>query len=285
MDYRVPPEADRFRIAIVTQEDPFYIPIFFRELYRLLASSPTDLRPAVPIEIRGVMIQRPLGNRTAGGLAKRIWRLYGTIGFVITGGRYLWRKALRLLGPLAPTVSAYSRRASVPVLEFEPETPGGQPNDANGRGFIEWLRQEKVDLVVSVSASQIFRAAVLATPPLGCINLHNAPLPHYRGMLPNFWQLYHGEMQSVLTIHRMVEDLDKGDILVQAPTPIGPRTTLEQLMRLTKRRSAAVLWTTLVEMTRGGVETRPLPDEEGSYFTWPTREEARELRRRGRRVL
>jgi methionyl-tRNA formyltransferase len=186
MDYRVPPEADRFRIAIVTQEDPFYVPIFFRELYRLLASSPTDLRPAVPIEIRGVMIQRPLGNRTAGGLAKRIWRLYGTIGFVITGGRYLWRKALRLLGPLAPTVSAYSRRASVPVLEFEPETPGGQPNDANGRGFIEWLRQEKVDLVVSVSASQIFRAAVLATPPLGCINLHNAPLPHYRGMLPNF---------------------------------------------------------------------------------------------------
>jgi methionyl-tRNA formyltransferase len=92
-------------------------------------------------------------------------------------------------------------------------------------------------------------------------------------------------MQSVLTIHRMVEDLDKGDILVQAPTPIGPQTTLEQLMRLTKRRSAAVLWTTLVEMTRGGVETRPLPDEEGSYFTWPTREEARELRRRGRRVL
>jgi methionyl-tRNA formyltransferase len=285
MDYRIAPGSDRFRIAIVTQEDPFYIPIFFREFYRLLADPPAEARPAVPIEVQGVMIQRPLGNRTAQGLAKRIWRLYGTVGFVITGGRYLWRKALRLLGPFAPTVAAYSRRASVPLLEFEPETPGGQPNDANGSSFIDWVRREKVDLVVSVSASQIFRAAILAAPPLGCINLHNAPLPHYRGMLPNFWQLYHGESRSVLTIHRMVEDLDKGDILVQAPTPIGPGTTLEQLMRLTKRRSAAVLWETLVAMTRDGVTTRPLPDEEGSYFTWPTREEARELRRRGRRVL
>jgi methionyl-tRNA formyltransferase len=284
MLYRLPTDQHSFRVVIVTQEDPFYIPLFFREFYRVAAAAASSRNsaavqtPRVPIDIAGVMIQRALGNRTAKGLAKRIWRLYGTGGFLVMGARYAWRKALGLLGPWAPTVAGYSRRAGVPVLEFE-------SNDANGEQFLEFLKRESIDLVVSVSASQIFKKPVLTTPPLGCINLHNAPLPHYRGMLPNFRQLYHGESESVLTIHQMVEDLDKGDILAQAATPITDTMSLEQLMRESKRRSARVLWDTLVEMTDAGVETRPLPDEEGSYYTWPTREEARELRRRGRRLL
>lgn len=291
MRYHVSPDQQQFRIVLVTQEDPFYIPLFFREFYRVAraAESSGDTgggdtgggqprRPRIPIEFSGVMIQRALGNRTAKGLAKRIWRLYGSGGFVIMGARYAGRKLLGLLGRWAPTVSGYSRRAGVPLLEFE-------SNDANGEEFLRFLQRESVDLVVSVSASQIFKEPVLSTPPLGCINLHNAPLPHYRGMLPNFRQLYHGERESVLTIHQMVEDLDRGDILTQAATPITDTMSLEQLMRETKKRSARVLWDTLVEMTYAGVETRPLPEEEGSYYTWPTREEARELRRRGRRLL
>ncbi|MFW5695720.1 MAG: formyltransferase family protein [Alkalispirochaeta sp.] len=275
MVYRLPPDQQRFRIVIVTQEDPFYIPLFFREFYR---AAGRDRQPRIPIEIAGVMIQRALGNRTAKGLAKRIWRLYGTGGFLVMGARYAWRKGLSLLGRWAPTVAGYSGRAGVPILELS-------ANDANSEEFIAFLKRESIDLVVSVSASQIFKEPVLSTPPLGCINLHNAPLPHYRGMLPNFRQLYHGEKESVLTIHQMVRDLDKGDILAQAATPITDSMSLEQLMRETKKRSARVLWETLVKMTEEGVETRPLPEEEGSYYTWPTREEARELRRRGRRLL
>ncbi len=287
MVYRLPPEQDRFRIVIVTQEDPFYIPLFFREFYRTAAEArgagdthhrSAPRTPRIPIEICGVMIQRALGNRTAKGLAKRIWRLYGTGGFVVMAARYAGRKALRLLGRWAPTVAGYSRRAGVPLLELG-------SNDANSEDFIAFLQRQSIDLVVSVSASQIFKEPVLSTPPLGCINLHNAPLPHYRGMLPNFRQLYHGEQQSVLTIHQMVPDLDKGDILVQAPTPITDSMSLEQLMRETKTRSARALWDTLSQMTDDGVETRPLPDEAGSYYSWPTRDEARELRRRGRRLL
>ncbi|MEX2444906.1 MAG: formyltransferase family protein [Alkalispirochaeta sp.] len=280
MLYRLPPDRQHFRIVIVTQEDPFYIPLFFREFYRARGNRAAGQtpEPRVPIEIAGVMIQRALGNRTAKGLAKRIWRLYGTGGFLVMGVRYAWRRGPALLGRWAPTVAGYSRRAGVPLLQFE-------SNDANGAEFIDFLRRESIDLVVSVSASQIFKEPVLSTPPLGCINLHNAPLPHYRGMLPNFRQLYHGEKESILTIHQMVTDLDQGDILTQAATTITDSMSLEQLMRETKRRSAQVLWDTLVRMTRDGVETYPLPKDEGSYYSWPTREEARELRRRGRRLL
>ncbi len=156
-------------------------------------------------------------------------------------------------------------------------------NNANGQSFIEWIRAEKIDLVVSVSASQIFGKRVLAAPMIGCVNLHNAPLPKYRGMLPNFRQMYHGETESVLTIHEMVPKLDGGDVLLQYRTAIERDMSLERLMTVTKENSATALWSFLEVLQRGEATARPLSGE-GSYFSWPTRKEAREFRRRGRRV-
>ncbi len=253
-------------IFIVTQEDPFYIPRFFKRFLQ---------RQEEGITIVGVMIQQPLGNRTARGLAQRIWSLYGTVGFGVMGFRYLWRRVLRLLGPFAPTVTAYCTGAGVPVV------PGQSVNTAE---FVAYVLREKIDLIVSVSASQIFKEPLLSTPPMGCINLHNAPLPAYRGMLPNFWQLYHHETKSVLTIHRMVAELDGGAILLQRETPIPEKMSLEQLIRTTKESSADALWDLLVQMRDGTSTERPMPETGGSYFTWPTRQQARELQRR-RRLL
>ncbi|MFP4331305.1 MAG: glycosyltransferase [Spirochaetaceae bacterium] len=267
------------RIVMVTQEDPFYIPLFFREFFRLaeLRRELVDgaATPGRPVEIRGVMIQRPLGNRSASGLARRIWQLYGSLGFVRMGVRYLGAKLLKQLDPRR-SVEGAARSAGVMVLPMR---------DANGESFVNFVRDEQIDLVVSVSASQIFKAEILNAPRKGCINLHNAPLPRYRGMLPNFWQIYHGESESVLTIHQMAEELDRGDILLRRPTPIRPDMSLEELIRETKVKSARALWTLLDRFATDTVEPTPLPDEAGSYFSWPTRQEAREFRRRGRKLL
>lgn len=272
------------RIAMVTQEDPFYIPLFFREFFRL-AEVRQELAPAAapasiptsgtPVELKGIMIQRALGNKTSKGLAKRIWRLYGTLGFVRMGFRYVAAKIGARLLPRR-SLAGLARGAGVPLLPME---------DANGEEFLTFVRENRIDLVISVSASQIFKGEILSAPTYGCINLHNAPLPHYRGMLPNFWQLYHGEGESVLTIHQMVEDLDKGDILLRRATPITKEMSLEDLIRTTKLRSARALWHLLDRFATATVTVTPLPDEEGSYFTWPSREQAKELTRRGRKLL
>ena len=289
-------EEEFLRIAMVTQEDPFYIPLFFREFFRIAgvrreltaargSDSPADpgswtSGPEIPtsgrpVEVRGLMIQRPLGNKTSKGLAKRIWRLYGTLGFLRMGFRYLGAKVAGRLLP-GRSVAGAAEAAGVPLLPM---------TDANGEAFLSFVRDNQIDLVVSVSASQIFKGEILSAPTYGCINLHNAPLPHYRGMLPNFWQIYHGEKESVLTIHQMVENLDKGDILLQRATPISDGMSLEELIRLTKIRSARALWHLLDRFATGNVEVTPLSEEEGSYFTWPSREEAKEFRRRGRKLL
>lgn len=287
MRYALPDGRRTIRIVVVTQEDPFYLPLFFRTFLQLYRRSRANGHATSPVDLRGVMIQPALGNRTRRGLAKRIWSLYGTVGFVRMGVRYTWKTVLSLLGSAAPTVRGYCKRTGVPLIEFaaDPQRPYARANDANAPEFAALLRAESVDLVVSVAAAQIFRAALLATPPLGCINLHNAPLPRYRGMLPNFWQLYYGERESVLTVHRMVEDVDRGDVLHRESTPITATMSLEDLIRTTKIGSAHALWGVLTRIVDQGVQTEPLPTEPGSYHTWPTRDQARTLRRSGRKLL
>jgi methionyl-tRNA formyltransferase len=268
-----PARGSQLRIVFVTQEDPFYLPCFFDEFYRIAAKR-TRLADAhgATVELAGIMIQRPLGNRTKSGLLKRMWRLYGSFGLARQVLRYAYRRG----APWHHGVAEQASRAGVPVLGLR---------NANGSKFVSFVKQNDIDLVVSVSAAQIFKTQILHAPRLGCINLHNAPLPRYRGMLPNFWQMYHDEPYSVLTIHSMVEDLDKGNVLLQRSTRIEEGMSLENLIRRTKTRSARALWNVLDGFAHATLSPEPLPTDGGSYFSWPTRAEAREFRRRGKRLL
>lgn len=266
-------------VVIVTQEDPFYIGVFFDEFLAELDNHRTT------VSLRGVMVQPSLGSASRLALAGRIWSLYGSLGFF----RMLFRYAATTIRGAG--IDDRCRAAGIEMVELPPERSIGRrgaerpprKNNVNGSTFHRWLRDNTIDLVVSVSASQVFGRTTLEIPRIGCVNLHNAPLPRYRGMLPNFWQMYHGEDQSVLTIHEMVPDLDAGDILLQKATPIEKHMTLEQLMTATKRNSAHALWEFLETLHRGKVSAQRMVGE-GSYFTWPTRDEARVFRDRGNRV-
>lgn len=47
------------------------------------------------------------------------------------------------------------------------------------------------------------------------INKHCSILPTYVGVLPVFWAMLHDEESQGVTIHRMSEEIDKGEILAQ----------------------------------------------------------------------
>ena len=48
-----------------------------------------------------------------------------------------------------------------------------------------------------------------------CICLHPSPLPKYRGGSPIQWQIINGEKESAVTLFRMTDRMDAGDILFQ----------------------------------------------------------------------
>jgi methionyl-tRNA formyltransferase len=54
------------------------------------------------------------------------------------------------------------------------------------------------------------------------LNLHNGPLPRYRGVSPINWALKNGERSHGVTIHEMTPGIDDGPIVAQATYSIHP---------------------------------------------------------------
>lgn len=99
------------------------------------------------------------------------------------------------------------------------------PEDVNHPLFVEHIRSFAPDLILSVYYDQIFNKELLDLPKLGCVNVHPALLPKFRGVAPLIWALIEGEKRSGVTFHLMERRVDTGDILLQERFPITEQDT------------------------------------------------------------
>ncbi len=104
-----------------------------------------------------------------------------------------------------------------------------QPQKVRAPEFLELFRELAPDMVVLVAFGQILPKDIINGPPLGCINVHPSLLPKYRGAAPMNWALIRGEQTTGITIMRMDEGVDSGDILLQEETAIEPDETYDRL--------------------------------------------------------
>jgi len=258
------------RIVLVTQEEPFYLP---PALNTLCAARQKDIVSFIIL---------PSFNEGLSATARRLYEFYGPWDFIRLLGWFSWAKMADRINRLAPMLRTYSaadvaRRYDIPVY---------RPSKINAPEFIATLRHDiRPDLLISMAASQILKQGVLEVPPLGCINLHSAPLPRYQGMMPNFWTMLHSEPQAAVTVHYMVEKLDAGDIVVQLPVPIYPSDSLHDLMVRSKQIGVQALLKAAEQIEHGTVQSQPMDASQASYFSFPKRVDAIRLRRLGRALL
>jgi methionyl-tRNA formyltransferase len=81
--------------------------------------------------------------------------------------------------------------------------------------FAQVVRDEQIDLLLSVHSLHILKAPILDAPRLGAFNMHPGPLPRYAGLCPSSWAIYRGEVRHGVTIHRMLPGIDTGPIAYQ----------------------------------------------------------------------
>ena len=91
------------------------------------------------------------------------------------------------------------------------------------------LKALNADLFVVVAFGQILPQKLLDIPPLGCINVHASLLPKYRGAAPIHRAIMGGETETGIAIQKMVKQLDAGDVIATAKTPIPPEMTFAEL--------------------------------------------------------
>ena len=121
--------------------------------------------------------------------------------------------------------------------------PCAQPADPHGDEFLGTLRDLKPDLGIVISYGVILKPALLGLPLHGMINAHASLLPLYRGAAPIQWAIRDGRAETGVTIMRIAEALDAGDVLLTKATPIDPKENAGLL----RERLAAMSGEALVE--------------------------------------
>lgn len=76
------------------------------------------------------------------------------------------------------------------------------------------------DLIITAAYGQIVPSEVLNAPKIECINVHGSLLPKYRGGAPIHYSVLNGDEKTGVTIMKMVEKMDAGEIISQAEFPI-----------------------------------------------------------------
>lgn len=95
-----------------------------------------------------------------------------------------------------------------------------QPTGLRDPEVWERLRAENADVFLTVAYGRIFPNEVLDMPPMGCINIHASLLPKLRGSAPISRALINGDTEGGVTVMRMDEGVDTGDMLLVKKTPI-----------------------------------------------------------------
>ena len=79
----------------------------------------------------------------------------------------------------------------------------------------EWVDEFGADLGAIVAYGGLVRESLLSLPRLGWVNLHFSDLPKWRGAAPVQRALAAGEQNLGVTVFRLVEALDAGDVLTR----------------------------------------------------------------------
>ena len=92
---------------------------------------------------------------------------------------------------------------------------------------VQRIRDTAPDVIAVAAFGQILPKEILDIPQKGCLNVHGSLLPRFRGASPIQRAVLEGDEETGVTIMYMAEELDAGDMLAKASTPVAEKTAGE----------------------------------------------------------
>ncbi len=244
-------------------EDPLYTAGFIRDIIK-----------ARHKDIAGLTIAK--GGRLKIG-RKRSKTAYLFSLFLIMGPYHFFRNSFKTLlfktkkrlagvvpGIKSPGLAEYASGFDIPVSYTS------NPNDEL---FLAKLRQAAPDVIINQSQFMI-KKPLLDLAKIGMLNRHNALLPKNRGRLTPFWVLFNGEKETGVSIHFVNEGIDAGQIVVQKKIPVSSRETFNTLVEKNYKIASDAMLEALERVENSSEDFIPNDDQNATYNTVPTIQEA-----------
>lgn len=252
-------------VFIITQEEIFYLP---DNIDYLLKNLPSHIKIVGAIVLR----QSPFGKRMS-----FLQKAYETAG--VFGLAFFVRCSVKyVLGKLSgKSVKRFFEQHDVPLIEIN--------SSINAPEVLDNIKSYEPDVIVSIAANQIFKKKLLSLPSRGCINLHTAFLPKYRGLMPTFWAMKNSEDKIGVSVFLMDEGIDSGPIIVQKILPIAKDKPMNQLIKETKHAGMGAIEEALIKLDADDFELMENNDEDSTYFGFPTRKDVQEFLAAGKKFF
>ena len=251
------------RLVIITQNEPFYLSQNLNYLINNLKNNH---------EFVGVVISdvSPFGKKES--FIKKFLKQknFGLNFFIYYSIKFLFSKIFTI------SVRTLLNRFNIPEIIID--------GSINSKKNIELINSYNPDLLISILGNQIFKKPLLDLAPKGCINLHTAMLPKYRGLMPTFWVMKNNEKYTGVSVFFVDEGIDSGPIIVQEKVEIGNSTQAQLIMR-TKKIGMKLIVKAVNLITENNLVLLPNPESEKTYYSFPTRKDVIEFKKIGKRFF
>ena len=252
-------------ILIVTQDNPIYIAKSVRNLIKKLSQSN---------EVIGCVISAPSPFGKKESFVKKAFktfRIFGIIFFIRYTFLYVKNKLSK-----KENLSKILKDLNIKEIRFQ--------KSINHISSLEVLKEMKPDLLISIAGNEIFKKEIINLPTKGCINLHTALLPKYRGLMPAFWVLKNNEEYTGVSVFFIDEGIDSGDIIYQEKIKINDMTHAE-LIKHSKEIGVNAICKAVEILKTNDYNLIYNDDMQKSYFSFPTKEDVKAFRKIGKKFF
>lgn len=129
------------------------------------------------------------------------------------------------------------------------------------------------DYFVVVAYGKILPKSILEAPKNMCLNVHGSLLPKYRWASPIQSALLQGEDETGVTIMRMNERMDEGDIILTQKIPIKKTDTSKTLFEVFEKISGKALISAIEWLENWNLKPIPQNHTDATYCKKITKED------------
>lgn len=128
-----------------------------------------------------------------------------------------------------------SKKNNIPYNIIE-SRPGKRLSD-----HLSLIQELQPDIILAAGWYYMIPGQVRSIPKEGVWGLHSSLLPDYAGGAPLVWAIINGEKKTGVTLFRMEEGVDNGDIIGQTEFSILEKDTIREVLDKSVKSSIEVL--------------------------------------------
>ncbi len=157
------------------------------------------------------------------------------------------------------TIQSLALDNSIPFIKF----------DEGYTGVLSQLTSYQADLIIVSCYARKLPSSIFSASKKGCFNIHPSLLPKFRGPTPIFWQFRNGVSEFGVTVHRMDEKFDTGNIISQDKIVMQDAVSVNQATEFLANIAIDLILHTLDDIENNCIVERPQNNLASKYQSFP----------------